>query len=158
MRAFKRGAEMQRIQFHVGKQLPPKKYGKKRKSMWRNETQARRLIALRKAAREALGSQERFTKNIRLTLRVYVGSDGPVSGDRDNIGDLDNFISGVCDGLMRAHENTGKLHPQFGRRENRAVHPREWDALSDDSKVVKIDAKKFFGPGDHWYTVALKGK
>ena len=44
--AVSQGAEMRRIHFRVDNESPPKKSGAK--SMWGNEIQAERLVALRK--------------------------------------------------------------------------------------------------------------
>ena len=97
---------MRRIQFQVEDQLPPKKGGAT--SMWGKPLEATRLIALRKNALEARGSQPIFTVGIRLTLRVHVGFEfAKQFGDPGNFGDLDTFVSGVCDGLMKAHPTPG---------------------------------------------------
>ena len=136
---------MRKIEFRVDNELPPKKGAAT--SMWGNPTEEPRLNALRKKAREAVGSQP-FTKRIRLTLHLHVG-DGFLrkrSADPGNFGDLDNFIGGVCDGLMSPHSNKESFYPSFC-------------AIEDDSEVVKIDAEKRVGPGDHcWYEIVLEGE
>ena len=144
---------MRRIQFRVNNELPPKKHGKNG-SMWGNATQAKRLIALRKAAVKERGSQPCFTTGIRLTLRVHVG---PQPGDDKNRGDLDNFIAGVCDGLMAA-QNKPNIHSSFDEFLGSDVHPTRTAAIQNDSEVVKIDAKKFDVDGDSWYEVSLQGE
>ena len=115
----------------------PPNIKKNAKSMRRNPTQAERLNALQtkaRAARKDRGLQP-FTSGIRLRLRVHVGSEFHISGDPDNSGDLDNFIAGVCDGL------------------------KEGVAFDDDRHVVKIDAEKIVGSGDHcYYKIELEGE
>ena len=154
---------MRPIQFEVHGKLPPKKDGAK--SMWgkHTDTEPKRLIALRRGALKALGSQPPFAKGIRLALRVHVGRQAPVSvnAGAKGFGDLDNFVAGVCDGLMAAHENVRKedWHPLFHEPENSDVVPTETIAYEDDSNVVKIDAEKIVGPGDHcYYEIELEGE
>ena len=142
---------MRHIRFKVEKELPPKKDGAT--SMWGKPTEARRLIELRTAALEALGDQPPFTRDIRLTLRVHVG----LRNDR-HAGDLDNFIAGVCDGLM-AGDPRSSVHPSFDESENSSVHPSKTIAIFDDSQVMKIDAEKLSGlSDDHWYEIKLEGE
>ena len=141
--------------------LPPKKHGEE--SMWGHSTEVPRLIALRKAARRGFGQQEPFAREIRvrLTLCVYVGSGHEEKSGKQGSGDLDNFITGVCDGLMAAHENllTAKSwHEDFDTADP-AIHPRVSIAYEDDSQIREICAKKVVDPtlGDScWYKVKLE--
>ena len=123
--------------------------------MWGNETQAKRLVALRGEAVDAMGPQP-LTGKVRLRLTVQV-SDQP----GQDPGDLDNLVSGVCDGLMKAHKNAlawidkdeefKKLWP------NNSIHPRRAIAFVDDKQVRKICAEKRIGPGaDCWYEIGLE--
>ena len=146
---------MRRIQFQVDDQLPPKKHG--RKSMWNRKTEAGRLIVLREKALHKMRSQPLFTGNIRLTLNVHVGCQARVvvkAGEK-GFGDLDNFVSGVCDGLMVADPKVipdPSLWP-----EDSAVYPTATIAIEDDVQVAEIVAKKCIGPGAHcWYEIELK--
>ncbi len=142
---------MRRIRFRVDC-VPPKKDGSN--SMWGKPTQAQRLIALRKAAVEARGSQPCFISGIRLTLSVHVG---PQPGDDKNRGDLDNFIAGVCDGLMAA-QNDPKIDSSFNEFRGSDVHPTSTVVIQNDSEVVKIDAEKLHVDGESWYEVELEGE
>ncbi len=137
---------MRKIRFGVPA-LPPKKDGAN--SMWGKEIEARRLIALRKAAHQALRTEPPFTRGIRLTVRIRMSP-----GEK---GDLDNFVAGLCDGLMHAHPLAG-LHPSFGRPENAEVHPHFWCALQDDDAIVKIVAEKHSGIGPSAYRIELAGE
>ncbi len=147
---------MRRIRFEVRGELPPKKDGAK--SMWSTQLEAQRLIALREAAHQALDGAPRFAKGIRLTLYVHVGNDQRrVQNNRKQEGDLDNYISGVCDGLMAAHANAlPHLHESF-RQQEQEVHPSKCIAYMDDSAVARIVAEKHVGPGPSWYRVEIKG-
>ncbi|MCY4497304.1 MAG: RusA family crossover junction endodeoxyribonuclease [Rhodospirillaceae bacterium] len=144
--------------------LPPKKRGKK--SMWSNRTEAPRLLALRKAAKDQMKDQGvekpycRETK-IRLTLCVYVQSERERESGETGAGDLDNFITGVCDGLMAAHDNLLRAetwHEDFDTAEEE-LHPSEAIAYEDDSQIMEICAKKVVDPtpgDDGWYEVKLE--
>ena len=139
------------IQFTV-EGSPPKKNGAK--SMWGNETQAKRLVALREKALREKGSQP-FTGKVQLRVTVRV-SDQP----GQDPGDLDNLVSGVCDGLMKAHPNAlawinkdekfKKLWP------NNSIHPSRAIAFEDDKQVMRICAEKRIGPGKGSYEIRLE--
>ena len=143
--------ETQPISFRVEGELPPKKSG------WGNPTDAGRLIALR---REALGAvtSSPFSGPVRLSLSIHVGDQALVVtkvGEK-GFGDLDNFVSGVCDGLMAADPNAG-IHELFDRPENADVDPTKKIAFRDDQQVMEIHARKRITPGDHcWYEVGLE--
>ena len=128
---------MRSIEFQVKDKskdlLPPKKRP-------RSKIQTDRLIALKKEALGALRSQafEPFENNVRLALRVHVGFPQEQKSGNRGSGDLDNFVAGVCDGLKKADS--------------------EEYVVSDDSKVVKINAEKMVGPDDYsWYEIVLEG-
>ena len=142
------------IRFEVHGELPPKKYAKNGNSMWGDETEARRLIALRQKALKKFGSRGPLAGKIRLALCVYVRR-----APNQNRGDLDNFISGVCDGLMGLGKHPHpeqKLAPIFCEKENEAVHPSKSIAYKDDSQVMEICAKKLVHDGDDGYEVELE--
>ena len=145
---------MQRVSLKVTGELPPKKGGEL--SMWGKPLEAKRLLALRRKALEALTSP--FTGPVRLTLSIHVGDRAPVfaHAGKNGFGDLDTFVSGVCDGLMAAHRSA-KIDPLFLKAENADIHPRKVIAIRDDQQVMEIDAKKRIGPGNHcWYEVGLE--
>jgi hypothetical protein len=83
-----------------------------------------------------------LSRAISLTLDIYVPQRLVTS-----IGDLDKFITGVCDGLMAAHPRADLdqmwLDPQFAD-----VHPSRTVAIVDDREVVSITAI-------HWRRVCL---
>lgn len=142
---------MRHISFRVEGNLPPKKDGAS--SMWKKEAEAHRLVALRLQALEAMGNKPPFSQDIRLKVSIHLGS----SNTRAT-GDLDNFVSGICDGLMKA-DRCAKLHRVFCKLENAAIHPRKTSAIHDDYQIVEIHAIKFTGEsGDDWYEVELSGK
>lgn len=153
---------MQPISFRVPGNLPPKKgddisnWGKKG-----SETERIRLIDLRKAALARRGSQEPFEGDIRLSLRVHIGSADKKQGETGS-GDLDTFVAGVCDGLMKAHYNTRKdmsWHASFDKPENAEIHPEHDILYKDDSKIAEICAKKTVASSpreESWYSVTVE--
>ncbi len=76
---------------------PPKKDGAN--SMWGKKSEAKNIVNLRKAATTARNEINitPFTGRVSIELTIY--SDNAVI---ENMGDLDNFITGICDGLQAA--------------------------------------------------------
>ena len=141
---------MHKIGFRVDG-LPPKKHGEQ--SMWQLEVEARRLVALRRAAHQALAGAPPLKANIRLTLIIHVGP----KNDRTT-GDLDNFITGVCDGLMAADPKS-KLNDIWSNPELGGIHPSRTLAITDDCEVLSIEARKVIGDDkEPWYEVVLEGR
>lgn len=129
--------------------LPPKKDGAQ--SMWGKPLEAKRLVALRQAALQALKGQSPLQSNIKLILKIHL----PVNNQ--SIGDLDTFVTGVCDGLMK-RDSRSKLHEAiWSSPEYLDVHPDNVIAIIDDSQVINIEAKKVVGDTDQqWYEVILE--
>ena len=65
--------------------------------MWRKRSELQHLIALRKAAAEAMQGIPLIQSEITMNICIYADP---------HQGDLDNFITGICDGLMAAHRRT----------------------------------------------------
>ena len=139
-----------RIQFQVARELPPKKDGAN--SMWAKRAEVPRLIALRRAAFEALAGQPAFRSNISLELEVHC----PQMPGRGG-GDLDNFVTGVCDGLMAAAIGA-RSDPRWEVPGLESVHPSKTVAIEDDSAVVSINATKSADVATPWYRVCLQGE
>jgi len=139
-----------RIEFRVEQHLPPKKDGAN--SMWAKSAEVPRLIALRQAAVAAMTGRPAFRANVSLEIEVHCPV---VPGQR--VGDLDNFITGVCDGLMAADRGI-KQDPRWEAPECAKVHPSKCAALIDDDAVVSITARKVVGGSAPWYRVSLEGE
>ena len=140
---------MRTYRFEV-KGLPPKKDGAQ--SMWGKRLESERLVALRQAALQALKEQPPLESNIKLTLKIHLHVN-----DRA-IGDLDTFVTGVCDGLM-ATPYVGKLDSIWDNKELENIHPTNTIAINDDSQVVSIQAEKIIGgSSQQWYEVVLEGE
>lgn len=132
--------------------LPPKKDGAN--SMWRKHSELVRLGKLRIAAAAAFCGKMPLSKNIHLTLTVHIPTNTRL------IGDLDNFVTGVLDGLQAAAKNTPwESHvfwsdPQFDH-----CRPNCCIAIKDDCEVLQINAGKVVGESEHaWYEVVLEGE
>lgn len=139
---------MRTYQFEV-KGLPPKKDGAQ--SLWGKPLEAKRLAALRQAALQALEGHPPLQSNIKLTLKIHM----PINNR--SIGDLDTFVTGVCDGLMGTPYG-GKLDAIWDDQKLQDVHPTKTIAIVDDCQVVGIHAKKVIGGTDQqWYEVILEG-
>ena len=138
------------IAFRVQDSLPPKKDGAA--SMWAKSAEIPRLIALRKAALEAMGSNTPLRRNITLKLTIYYSKQELVRA-----GDLDNFITGVCDGLMAANPGI-KKHPRWSDAKLDTIKPDVTVAIADDSEVISIHATKTGTENGVWYDVVLEGE
>ena len=137
---------MRTYQFTVAG-LPPKKDGAY--SMWNKPSEVERIRLLRHAAAKALNGDPPLAKNIRLTLRAHVGA-----ANTRMVGDLDNFLTGICDGLQSVHPGTPLLH-EF----DEIIHPSLSVAIEGDVEVTRIDAEKVVGPVDApYYEITLEGE
>lgn len=117
--------------------------------MWAKRTEIPRVIALRQAARDAMHGASPLRARIRLELEVHC----PVEA-----GDLDNLVTGVCDGLQAADPRI-KLDPQWALPDLTAVRPGVSIAIADDAQVVAIVAGRAVDhDGPVWYRVALEGE
>jgi hypothetical protein len=134
------------------KDIPPKKDGSK--SMWTKENEIPRLIELRKKVLAKLGTGGPLVRNISIVLEIHVGP-----RTNANVGDLDNFVTGVCDGLQKAHGNT-KLTAAWDDPDLGSIHPSRVIAIVNDKEVISIVAKKVFDDEDTdlWYSIILEGE
>jgi len=110
--------------------LPPKKDGAN--SMWRKPTEVQRLKALRQAARQAMPDGAMRNTPLRLQLCIHASM-------RD--GDLDNFVTGVCDGLMAAHQNSPVTIADWQDVPD-TIHPQHAIAFHDDAWIMQIVAAR----------------
>ena len=130
--------------------------------MWGKPKEVRKLIALRKNAREALKSGPPVARNIRLTLCIHVGPQQAAFRERKDAGkyagDLDNFIGGVCDGLGKGYESEEPEVRALWESEEGSIQPSEPVAIEEDSKVIEIHAERIVGLWDEpWYDIRLEG-
>lgn len=101
---------------------------------------------------ELLGEAPPLSSNITLEIELHLPA-----GQLLQAGDLDNFVTGVCDGLQAA-DPRARLDPRWQEPANRELDPSRSIAIQDDSAVVSIRARKseeaVFKP---WYCVTLIG-
>ncbi|MEX2227564.1 MAG: hypothetical protein WEB52_14065 [Dehalococcoidia bacterium] len=106
--------------------VPPKKDGAN--SMWRKQAEVQRLKTFRIAACAALDGREPEDGLVALTVRVFA----PVSA-----GDLDNFATGICDGLMAVHPRA-PVDPSLWAEVPEQARPDRAIAFRDDCVVSRI--------------------
>jgi hypothetical protein len=127
-----------RIEFTV-EGRPPKKHAEK--SMWARDDEARFVVRLREKAFEARSKADLggcFSSLVSLELTVFA----PKSR-LESMGDLDSFITGICDGLQAADPKVlSHLHKIFQDSEREKIHPRHALLIDNDAKVVSIVARK----------------
>jgi hypothetical protein len=99
------------------------------------------LKVLRTKAVEAMAGKPPFDQPIQLTLRVLLPRQNDPSSlaSRRLHGDLDNFITGVCDGLQKAHP--GAFAENDWLDVPAAARPAADIAFTDDSWVRAIRAE-----------------
>lgn len=125
--------------------LPPKKDGAN--SMWRKGSEFERLKNLRIAAVQAMGGQSPATSMIHLHLRLYAAPEN---------GDLDNFITGICDGLMAVHPRT-PIDIEFWSSLPELAQPNRNICYTDDKLIAKITAERLTSDAyDQHYKVELE--
>lgn len=135
--------------------VPPKKHGEK--SMWARDDEAPKVALLRKKALEARTRyqvHDCFHSSVALELTIFTPRN-----QLESIGDLDNFITGVCDGLQAADSQAFPyLHKIFMEPGLEKINPRYAILIDDDAKVVSINAKKvgLKKEGKTYYKVAVE--
>ena len=110
--------------------LPPKKDGAN--SMWRKGSELDKLKALRLAASQAMAGRPPFSGPLQLKVTIHAD---PRSGD------LDNFITGICDGLMAAHPATPIDAPAWSEVPPES-QPSRAIAFTDDAAISRIQAER----------------
>lgn len=134
-----------RIEFEVVG-VPPKKDGAN--SLWNKPVEFGRLASLRRAALAAMAGHPLFSSDIRLELEVYASA---------TLGDLDNFITGVCDGLQAAAKRT-PIGQSWEAPAFAEIHPRLPVAILNDAAVVEIRAARRPVAGPAHYRIVLEGE
>lgn len=120
--------------------------------MWNKASEHARLVALRTQAESAFGTDRPLSENIQLTIEIHCPGN-----ELHSIGDLDNFITGIGDGLMAAAKGT-PLAEAWGSSTLEAIHPLKCLAIRDDRYVVAISTRKYVSEnGGRWYRVVLEG-
>ena len=118
--------------------LPPKKDGAN--SMWRKGSEFERLRNLRIAAAEAMNGRSPATTLVNLHLRLFAAPEN---------GDLDNFLTGICDGLMAAHPRTPVDTAIWSSLPEHA-QPNRSICFKDDKLLWKISAERISSNDRHY--------
>jgi len=118
--------------------------------MWGKATEVGRLIELRQEARKQLAGGAPLRASISLVLEVHIGPRNSRA-----VGDLDNFVTGVCDGLQARVHSSG-LHPDW-RLVDPGIHPDQCVAIWDDNAILSIYATKVVALEAPYYVVELTG-
>jgi len=133
-----------KLNFRV-ENIPPKKDGAN--SMWNKKSELIHLKELRKKAFEAMNGKSPF--DCPLHLKIIINAN-----QKD--GDLDNFISGICDGLMAAHPRT-PITNELWNDLPEGARPRNNIVYQDDSLISKIEAeRKEVNKSLRFYDVQIK--
>jgi len=123
--------------------------------MWSTENQAPLIIELRKqalAARNLAGINEPLLSQLSLELKLF-----GTQKELDEIGDLDNVLSGVCDALQ-PKPNNPTLDPStlFDHQGLTEISPEKAILFVNDSKLYKLIAEKRKTKRDKYYSVTVK--
>ena len=123
--------------------------------MWSIDNQAPLIIELRKQAlkaRNRSGLDEPIKTKLSLELKLF----GPEK-ELEEIGDLDNLLSGVCDALQ-PKPNNPELVPSeiFNSPELEEISPEKAILFENDSNIYKLYAEKRISKHEKYYTVTVK--
>lgn len=111
--------------------VPPKKDAAR--SMWMKPFQAERLKLLRLAATSAVQEAGKVPEGpVHLIVRIYA---------HPEMGDLDSFVSGICDGLMAAHPLV-LVDPSLWSDLPEEARPDRPIMFVDDRVIAKIEAER----------------
>jgi len=128
---------------------PPKKDGAS--SMWGKKSEALNIVNLRNAAIKARERQntELFKGRIGIDLTIYANEK-----EIESMGDLDNFVTGICDALQAADP---RANMQDVIQNECIVNPYQPILFYTDSKVFEINAKKIpIKEIDGYYEVMIR--
>jgi hypothetical protein len=100
--------------------------------MWGRSSDLPRLKLLRRIVKEQITTEEPPEGRVALSLRVFA---------EISEGDLDNFVGGVCDGLMPALPNVPSVLRDWPG-EPPEIGPERPIAFTDDKWVSRIFAER----------------
>jgi hypothetical protein len=107
--------------------------------MWNKENKDIRIIDLRKAMLKAILEIE-LEETIRNYVRLEIELRLPRNKIKQNIRDVDNFITGNSDGLQVAN-SLARIHPMFSAKGLEEISPNR-EFIDNDLQVVEIFARK----------------
>ena len=130
---------MTRIEFSV-ENRPPRKY--RNNSLWSSDSEAPLVKKLRECAinaRKNTGLNEHFSCPVKIELIVYSSNIASINDSYNYVGDLDAFVSGICESLQPA-DKQAHIHEIFVVNED--SYPTKPILFLDDSQVIEINARK----------------
>lgn len=111
--------------------LPPKKDGAA--SMWNKPVEIERIKRLREALCSRLnGATATTDASVRLHVTIWA---------QRHKGDLDNFITGICDAIQAAHGRT-PVDPEVWGDPADPAHPSRFVTIRDDCMIDSIRAER----------------
>ena len=117
--------------------------------MWRKAAEMPRIAALRREVHAKMPGLL-FASSVDMELEIRLPE-----GELFRAGDLDNFVTGVFDGLMAANGISSDEN-DYATPEWAGVHPRDAVALEDDARIVSLVASKTTHPDSPSYTLVLR--
>jgi hypothetical protein len=94
-----------------------------------------------------MGDSPIITQSIQLSLVLYASP---------SKGDLDNFITGICDGLMAAHSQS-PIDLALWKDVPERAKPQQAICFRDDKQISRISAERFPPvKGDQGYIIVLE--
>jgi Holliday junction resolvase RusA-like endonuclease len=126
--------------------MPPKKDGAF--SMWNKPLEVKRIRLLRLVVAEQLKGAAPFARNISLHLECHVGP-----SNTRTTGDLDNFLTGICDALMACDKRVN-VDETFEEH----IGPQVALGIVDDSQVVEITARTVIAEEPPHYFLTIAGE
>lgn len=126
--------------------MSPKKDGAS--SMWNKSAERERIKRLREAVASVVGDRVAPVEaSVRITLVLWA---------ERGAGDLNNFITGICDALQACDTQTPVEDEEWGGVNSR-MHPRRCVGLSNDRSVDHIKAERRpLAQGEPRYVLTLE--
>jgi hypothetical protein len=145
-----RYGRMQRVEFRVTREVPPRRVGGR--SIWRTRSEIPRIVALREAALKAMRGSAPLSGEISLMLEVHIPWVALYCAD------VTDVVHGVCLSLSRAGPRA-RLGPAWDAPELAPIHPTICVAIVESARVTFIHAQKIpYHRGESWYRVVLEGE
>lgn len=113
---------------------PPKKDGSS--SMWGKKSEISNLVNLRNSAYEAnkINEYKLFEGKLSIDLTIFSNQK-----QIESMGDLDNFVTGICDGLQSADPRANMSEEIIQKS---LISPKKPLLFYSDAKVYEIVARK----------------
>ena len=92
-------------------------------------------------------------RDIKITLIIHILK------NNHYVGDLDTFVTGICDGLIEIAPKSDLEGDFWSQSEYIDIHPEKFASIRDSSDVISIQAEKVTVESkQQWYEVTVEGK